>query len=143
MKKRQLLLLIFSILFLYPLYRAYLVLDLFTSAENLGELRSDITSYQLSIWLSWLGMMVVSVYYKWTQKENFFFKLTYFFLVLAFSTFGYFTQHALNIFGNSSRFSDSYTLGVFNALQHLAIGVVFTIFLQIAVRIFQTKWHRR
>ena len=87
-------------------------------------------------------MMVVSVYYKWIQSDNFFFKLTYFFLVLAFGAFGYFTQYVLNLFGNSSRFSDSYTLGVFSALQHLAVAVILTIFLQIAVSLFQTKWHR-
>lgn len=143
MKKRQLLLLIFIILLLYPLYQAYGVLDLFTSAQNPGEIRADITGYQLSIWLSWVGMVVVSVYYKWTQKNNFFFILTYFFLVLAFGVFGYFTQHALNLFGNSSRFSDSYTLGVFTALQHLAVAAILTVFLQIAVSLFQTKWHRR
>lgn len=88
-------------------------------------------------------MVVVSVYYKWTQKDNFFFKLTYFFLVFAFVVFGYFTQHGLNVIGNSSRFSDSYTLGVFTALQHLAVAAILTIFLQIAVSLFQTKWHRR
>lgn len=87
-------------------------------------------------------MAFLAIYYKWTEKDNLFFKLTYFFLILGFGTFGYFTQKAVNLFESSSRFSDSYTLGVFTALQHLAVGVVFTIFLQIAVRIFQTKWHR-
>lgn len=143
MKKKQFLLLIFIFLLFYPLYRVYGVLDLFTSAQYPGEIRANITGYQLSIWLSWVGMMVVSVYYKWIQSDNFFFKLTYFFLVLSFGAFGYFTQHALNVFGNSSRFSDSYTLGVFTALQHLAVAAILTIFLQIAVSLFQTKWHRR
>lgn len=143
MKKKHLLLLIFIFLLFYPLYRVYQILDLFTSAQNPGEIRANITGYQLSIWLSWVGMMVVSVYYKWIQKNNFFFILTYFFLVLAFGAFGYFTQHALNLLGGSSRFSDSYTLGVFTALQHLAIAGILTVFLQIAVRLFQTKWHRR
>lgn len=143
MKKKHLLLLIFILLLFYPLYRVYQILDLFTSAQNPGEIRANITGYQLSIWLSWVGMMVVSVYYKWIQKNNFFFILTYFFLVLAFGAFGYFTQHALNLLGGSSRFSDSYTLGVFTALQHLAIAGILTVFLQIAVRLFQTKWHRR
>lgn len=143
MKKKHLLLLIFILLLFYPLYWVYQILDLFTSAQNPGEIRANITGYQLSIWLSWVGMMVVSVYYKWIQKNNFFFILTYFFLVLAFGAFGYFTQHALNLLGGSSRFSDSYTLGVFTALQHLAIAGILTVFLQIAVRLFQTKWHRR
>ena len=87
-------------------------------------------------------MAIISVYYKWIKKSNFFFKLTYIYLLVAFGAFGYFTQHALNIFGNSSRFSDSYTLGFFTALQHLAVAAILTIFLQIAVRLFQTKWHR-
>lgn len=143
MKKKQFLLLIFIGLLLYPIYQAYGVLNLFSSVENFGEIRANITGYQLSIWLSWVGMMVISVYYKWRQRDNFFFKITYFFLVFTFGAFGYFTQHALNVFGNSSRFSDSYTLGVFTALQNLLVAVVLSIFLQIAVGLFQTKWHRR
>ncbi|HEY9185429.1 MAG TPA: hypothetical protein VIM94_08895 [Salegentibacter sp.] len=142
MKKKEILLLVFILLLLYPVYMAYEVLELFSSAQNPGEIRADITGYQLSIWLSWVGMMVVSVYYKWIQTDNFFFKLTYFFLVLAFGAFGYFTQLALNLFRNPSRFSDSYTLGVITALQHLAVAAILTIFLQIAVSLFQTKWHR-
>ncbi|MGY5850161.1 hypothetical protein [Salegentibacter sp. F14] len=143
MKKKRLLLFIFILLILYPVYQAIMVTGLFSTVENPGEIRAAITQFQLSIWLSWVGMMAISVYFKWLQKDNFFFKLSYFFLVLAFGAFGYFTQHALDIFENGPRFSDSYTLGVFTAIQHLAFAAILTIFLQIAVRIFQTKWHRR
>lgn len=142
MKKKHLLLLIFFGLLIYPGFWGFRVFFLFPIAETSGAIKTDITQFQLSLWLSWLGMAFLAIYYKWTEKDNLFFKLTYFFLILGFGTFGYFTQKAVNLFESSSRFSDSYTLGVFTALQHLAVGVVFTIFLQIAVRIFQTKWHR-
>lgn len=142
MKKKTLVLLVFFFLLIYPGYKAIQISSVFLAAESTEEIRILITHFQLSIWLSWVGMAVLAVYYKWTEINNLLFKLTYGFLVMAFGLFGYFTQHTLNIFNIDSRFSDSYTLGVFTALQHLALAVVLTIFLQIAVRIFQTKWHR-
>lgn len=143
MTRKNLLLLIFLIILIYPGYWIYRLLVLIPVAETAGEMRADVTRFQLSLWLTWVGMVIISIIFKWIEKNNLFFKLTYIFLVIGFGAFGYFTQRVVTLFENSTRFSDSYTLGVFTAIQHLALAVVLTMFLQIAVRIFQTKWHRR
>lgn len=142
MKIKKLLLLFFFVISLYPLYKG---IDagfiLFGEVEERAVIRS-ITAYQISIWIVWVMAVSLSVYYKWKVKQNLFFYITYGFLLLGFAIFGFFTQKAVNLYDLPSRFEDSYSLGVFTALQQVAIAGILTFFIQFSVWIFETKWHR-
>lgn len=110
---------------------------------RVDRVEDSILSYQLSIWLTWLVFVIIAVFYKWTTEKNFFFILTYAFLLLSFGFFGYFVQALVNSFELPSTFEDDYTLGVFTALQNFAVAALLTAFLQAAVWWFTRRWHRR
>lgn len=142
MKIKKLLLLFFFVISLYPLYKGIDAgLILFGEEEDRAVIQS-ITAYQISIWVAWVMFISLSVYYKWKVKQNLFFYVTYGFLLVGFAIFGFFTQKAVNLYELPSRFEDSYSLGLFTALQQVAIAGILTFFIQFSVWIFETKWHR-
>lgn len=143
MKKKYLLLAMLLLLLLYPAIRAYLVMQSLEAGYRVDRVEDSILSYQLSIWLTWLVFVIIAVFYKWTTEKNFFFILTYAFLLLSFGFFGYFVQALVNSFELPSTFEDDYTLGVFTALQNFAVAALLTAFLQAAVWWFTRRWHRR
>ncbi|UJH91804.1 hypothetical protein LZ575_03820 [Antarcticibacterium sp. 1MA-6-2] len=143
MKKKYLLAGIFFFLLLYPSIQAYLVMQSLELGQVVNRVERSILFYQISIWLSWIVFMIIAVYYKWTTENNFFFILTYAFLLLTFSFFGYFVQAMVNFFELPSTFEDNYTLGVFTALENFAIAALLTAFLHAAVWWFTRRWHRR
>ena len=100
-------------------------------------------NFQRSIWISWLILVSLAIYYKWTRKRNLLFYLTYAFLFVAFAVFGIYVQKLVNVFEVPSNFEDSYTLGVFSAFQNILVSGVLTGFLQAAVWWFTRRWHRR
>lgn len=131
------------LLSLYPAIRAYLVMQSLGAGYMVDRVEDSILSYQLSIWLTWIVFVIIAVFYKWTTEKNFFFILTYVFLLLSFGFFGYFVQVMVNSFELQSTFEDNYTLGVFTAIQNFAVAAILTAFLQAAVWWFTRRWHRR
>ncbi len=142
MEKKTLLLIILLLTLLYPIFSLVQLEQAFSNAPVLETVQDELNNYRLSIWISWIVFAVVSVYYKWTRKENFFFNSTYIFLLVAFTFFGYYTQQLVNTFEISTPFNDKYSLGVFTAIQNLFASAVLTIFLQLAVWWFTRKFHR-
>lgn len=142
MKTKKLLLLIIFLIILYPLYQGINAGIILFGEEEESAVIGSITAYQISIWVAWLILVSISVYYKWKDKKNLFFNTTYGFLLVGFAIFGFFTQRAVNLYELPTRFEDSYTLGVFTALQQVAIAGILTFFIQFSVWIFETKWHR-
>lgn len=142
MEKKTLLLIILLLTLLYPIFSLVHLEQAFSNAPVLETVQDELNNYRLSIWISWIVFAVVSVYYKWTRKENFFFNSTYIFLLVAFTFFGYYTQQLVNTFEISTPFKDKYSLGVFTAIQNLFASAVLTIFLQLAVWWFTRKFHR-
>lgn len=140
--KKKMLIIILLLIIIYPIFSFVLLEQTLSDEPSLEAAQDQIYNFRLSIWISWLVFAVVSVYYKWTREENLFFNITYIFLLIAFSFFGYSIQNMVNIFDLPTRFDDNYSLGVFTAIQNLFAPAVLTIFLQLAVWWFTRKFHR-
>lgn len=142
MKKKSVLRIVAFLALIYP------VIALFGASGSIGEgtlreAESEMISYQVSIWLSWVVLVITAVYFKWTQKKNFFFFFTYAYLVIAFGLFGYLSQDLVLTYDLPSRFEDHYTFAVLTALQNIIMAAVLTGFLQAGVWWFTRRWHRR
>lgn len=142
MKKKSILRIVALLSLIYPVFA------LFGATETLGEgtvreAENAIISYQVSIWLCWIVLTIVAVYFKWTQKKNFFFFFTYGYIIIAFGLFGYLSQDLILTYDLPSRFEDRYTFAVLTALQYIIMAAVLTGFLQAGVWWFTRRWHRR
>lgn len=142
MNKKAIFILIFLLILFYPAISAF-QLHQTTNSQGSAEIEQQLSAYQLSIWLSWLVMVIISIYYKWTTERNDFFYFTYVFLLVGFGIYGFYFQKTVNILEIESPFHDNYTLGVFAALRNLAVAGVLTGFLQAAVWWFTRRWHRK
>ncbi len=141
MRKRNVLKFLVIAVLVFPLFSLFnAVGDL--NNTDLQEALDSVLYYQISIWVSWLVLVSASVYYKWVKKRNFFFFYTYAFLVVAFGFLGYLTQELVSDFDLPNKFSDGYSFGIFQALQHIVSSIVLTVFLQAAVWWFTRRWHR-
>jgi hypothetical protein len=141
MKKKSVLRIVAFLALVYP------VVALFEASEIIGEgtvreAENEMISYQVSIWLSWVVLVITAVYFKWTQKKNFFFFFTYAYLILAFGLFGYLSQNLVLTYDLPTRFEDHYTFAVLTALQNIIMAAVLTGFLQAGVWWFTRRWHR-
>lgn len=143
MKKKTFLILLFLLVLIYPVITLFLLQDGFNRILDLEELQHRIRDYQISLWISWIIWASISVYYKWIQKLNFFFYLTYGVLLPGFVIFGIFYQKMVLQFQLPSRFSDTYTLGVLASLQNIITIAVLTGILQASVWWFTRRWHRK
>ena len=143
MNKKTILLIPFVLVLLYPILAAVGVEQVLRAPEGLDEAEGAVGNFQVSIWISWVVMAVIAVYYKWTEKSNFFFSLAYVVLVVAFVFFGAYTQRVITQFDLPSSFRDGYTMGVLIAAQNILVAGILTGFLQAAVWWFTRRWHRR
>ena len=143
MKKKWILLLIVILAFIYPGISIIEVQQALEELQSNTTIEDGLVGYQLSIWITWIVLTGISIYYKRTVKSNFFFRITYIYLLIAFGVYGYFQQVAINVLDLSTSFSDDYTLGIFVAVQHIAIAAVLTAMLQGSVWWFTRRWHRR
>ncbi|MEG9326913.1 hypothetical protein V6B16_03105 [Salinimicrobium catena] len=134
-----------GLVILVLLYPVYMMFNAGNSldVQEVQQARDSILYYQISIWISWILLILVSIYYKWTEHRNFFFYFTYGFLLVSCSVFGYFHQSLVNAYDLPSPFEDNYTLGVVVTLQNLVVSFVLTALLQAAVWWFTRRWHRR
>ena len=142
MKWKSILLLVFGLLLLYPLFSLFQLNQGVTEPTELEVAQVRLIQYQISLWISWAVMATISVFFKWTKKRNLFFTLTYGFLFHGFMVYGIYAQHIVNLFGLPSRFEDNYTFGIFTAVQHILISAILTGFLQTGVWWFYQRWHR-
>lgn len=143
MKKNKLLLSLLFLLLLYPAISLYNLEELTGAGAGLDLIENSLKHYQLSIWISWIVMAIVSVYYKWNTKNNFFFYFTYIFLLVSSVLLGYYFQMMVNYFNVATPFRDNYTFGVLKALQNFVVAAVITAFLQVSVWWFTRRWHRQ
>ena len=143
MKRRTVLIILFLLLLLYPLYAVFNVEEGISSGNDLKAVELDLLGFQRSIWLTWIPLVAMAVYYKWVKKRNFIFYFTYAFLFVAFSVYGVYVQRLVIAYDLPSRFENSYTLAIFSAFQNIIMAGVLTGFLQAAVWWFTRRWHRR
>ncbi len=128
---------------LYPAISVYLLHQSMNSISEAENFESNISAYQLSVWLSWVVLVILAIYYKWTTEKNVLFNVTYAFLLFGFGIYGYYVQEMVNMFQLDSGFTDNYSFGVFTALSNLAVAGILTGFLQASVWWFTRRWHRR
>lgn len=143
MGRKGILLLLFGLILVYPLVTLFQLNQSVSDRNELHLVENKLLNYQISIWISWIFLVALGVYYKWTRSRNLFFTLTYGFLFLAFSIFGTYTQMTVNIYQIPSSIEDDYTLGVFTAVQNIIVSAVLTGSLQAGVWWFTRRWHRR
>ena len=142
MKKKGILRFLVIVILLYPSLMLFRV-DEVLGVRNVQESQNEILNYQISVWISWVVLAVVAVFYKWTEKRNSFFSFTYAFIIVAFAVYGFLYQSFITGYDLPTQFNDTYTLGVFAAIQNIAVSVILTGFLQVAVWWFTRRWHRR
>ena len=143
MKRKTVLVIIFILLLFYSLYSVFVLEEVISSGSSIREAESELVAFQRSIWITWILLVSMAVYYKWIKKRNFIFYFTYAFLFVAFSVYGIYVQRLVTAYDVPSSFEDSYTLGVFSALQNILMSAILTGFLQAAVWWFTRRWHRR
>lgn len=142
MNKKALLRIIVLITLLYPSYMLFRAEEILVTSP-IQNSEDGILSYQISVWISWVVLVSVAVFYKWTEKRNSFFSFVYGFIVVSFAVYGYLYQSFITSYELPSPFKDDYTLGVLMALQNIVIAGVLTGFLHAAVWWFTRRWHRR
>lgn len=142
MEKKAVLRVLVIITLLYPAYMLFLANTSLNTGEVLAA-QEDILGYRISVWIIWVFLVSVAVFFKWTEKKNFFFYFTYAYLGVAFGLYGYLHQDLVNTFDLPSSFDDNYTLGILVALQNLIVSIILTAFLQAGVWWFTRRWHRR
>lgn len=142
MNKKHLIIGLFVLLLLYPAISVLMLSQEFGIGSTPERLAGLLSSYRISLWLSWVVLASLAVFYKWTTGKNFFFNFIYIFLGIGFSFFGYYSQSLVNIFDLSSPFSDVYTLGFLVGIQSFVVPAVLTGFLQAGVWWFTRRWHR-
>lgn len=142
MGKKGILRAVVILVLLYPAFMMFIAANSMDAGKTQSA-REGILNFQISIWISWIFLVATAVYYKWTQKQNFFFYFTYGFLFVGFAIFGYLHQSLVNIHDLPSPFKDGYTLGILVFFQNLVVSSILTGFLQAAVWWFTRRWHRR
>lgn len=143
MKKKTLLIIVFLLLLFYPLYSIFQLEQVLSSGGEILEAQAELEALQRSIWISWVILICLAIYYKWSYKRNLVFYLTYGFLFVSFVVFGIYVQRLVTAYAVPTNFEDPGTLAVFSAVQNILVSVILTGFLQAAVWWFTRRWHRR
>jgi hypothetical protein len=143
MKKKIILSIVFIIVLFYPGLLIFKLEQTFNNGSSLRQIENAHRGYQISIWLTWIVMVSLSVYYKWISEKNLFFSLTFLFLFVSISLFGFYVHRMVNTFEIDTGFRDPYTFGFLTALQNFVVAAILTGLLQAGVWWFTRKWHRR
>lgn len=138
MKKKTLLLISYLLIFIYP---AISFFQLFNAKSSSFE--DFLNNYQISIWISWIALVSIAIYYKWTTKNNFFFIILYGFLIISFGLYGWYAQEIAPQINSQIGLSADYPSGIFITIKNTLAIIIFSAFLQIAVWWFTRRWHRR
>jgi len=117
--------------------------SVFNNGSSQEEVVRTLAGYRLRVWLSWVIMIIVAIYYKWTTESNLFFKMIYFIMVLVFGVEGIYIQRLINRFDVVTNFQDPYTYGILMSIINIIMVAAITAFLQLGVWWFTRKWHRK
>lgn len=114
----------------------------FNSGSSRAEVENALAGYRLRVWLSWVIMVAVAVYHKWTTNRDIFFKMIYLVMVIAFGIEGIYIQRMVARFDMATNFQDPYTYGILMSIINIITVVAITAFLHISVWWFTKKRHR-
>lgn len=143
MNKKILFLILFGFLLIYPGYSLIQVEQVNSGYAVLEEFQRSLTNFQISILVSWVFMIGIAIYYKWTREKNIFFFLIYIYLIISNIFFGIYFGEMVTNYRIPTTFEDDYTIGVLKGLQNFAVSAVLTALIQAAVWWFTRRWHRR
>lgn len=142
MKLKPLLFIILGVVLIYPIISLIALSGNLNPESASAGIQTSLGNFQASIWVSWIVFVTVSVYYKWTEKKNLFFWLTYEFIIISGIILGYFVGMIAEDpaipgpgeFGNQ---------GLWVGLQQIITAVMLTGILQACVWWFTRNPHRR
>lgn len=143
MNKKSILLIISGLVLLYPVFSVFYLKQILEDSADIILTQHRLRNFQISVWLSWVILVSIAVYFKWTRANNLFFYFTYVFLLIFFGVFGYYAQMTANHLDAPTGFKNNYTFGVLIALQNFVVAIGFTAILQACVWWFTRRWHRR
>ena len=66
MNKKVVILLIVGLILIYPLVTLFRLDQAISAGTSLEQVQERLLGFQVSIWMSWLFLAVMSIYYKWT-----------------------------------------------------------------------------
>ncbi len=142
MTTKRLLLSLFILVLLFPVYVIYRFESL-PFETGIEKVRSLQKLMQISLWISWVIVVSIAVYYKWTRKNNLFFLLVYIFIGLGFTLFGHYVDQISTTYKITTSLDEDFPVGIFVAVQNIVTALILTAFLQISVWWFTRRWHRR
>ncbi|WP_127844343.1 hypothetical protein [Psychroflexus aestuariivivens] len=114
----------------------------FSEIKSSEDVQNALRNYHISIWCGWVIITSSATYFQWTQKKYSIFVFDYLIIILAFIFF----RHYLNLgeeedlwsFGDSFKMSSNYM-----SMQKALLMIFMTAFVQAAIWLFSSKWHRR
>ncbi|QED37083.1 hypothetical protein FK178_04875 [Antarcticibacterium arcticum] len=143
MSRKIILLCLTVLVTLYPILSAYWMLCVLLNGETILIADQKLSEYLLSIWLTWVVLVSMAIFYKWSSKGNFFFKFTNVFLLVSAVVFGFFLLEIAKLYETGSLIKDPLLFALLKTLQNFAVLFLLTFFLQAAVWWFTRKWHRQ
>lgn len=114
----------------------------FSEIKSSDQVRLSLRNYHISIWIGWVIVTSSATYYQWTQKKYIIFVLDYLLVILAFIFF----RHYLSL-GEEEQFwslGSSFKTGAnFTSMRNALVMIFMTAFVQAAIKLFSSKWHRK
>lgn len=114
----------------------------FSELKSAEEVRLSVRNFQISIWCAWVLMTSSATYYQWTKKKYSLFVLDYIIVIVAFI----FLRHYLNLGEEKNlwSFGDTFMKGSnYITLRNALLICFMTAFVQAAIWLFSSKWHRK
>ena len=124
------------------LFYLFKVENAFSEMKSPEEVRFAIRNYHISIWCGWVLMTSSATYYQWTKKKYALFALDYLIVILAFI----FLRHYLNLGEERDlwSFGDTFKMSVnYMSMRNALLMIFMTAFVQAAIWLFSSKWHRK
>lgn len=114
----------------------------FSELKSTEDVRLTIRNFQISIWCAWVLITSSATYYQWTQKKYILFVLDYLIVIVAFI----FLRHYLYT-GEAEglwKLADSVIKGTdYLTIRNTLVICFMTAFVQAAIWLFSSKWHRK
>lgn len=114
----------------------------FSELKSAEDVRLSVRNFQISIWCAWVLITSSATYYQWTQKKYILFVLDYLIVIIAFI----FLRHYLN-FGEEEglwKLGGSIIKGTnYLTMRNTLLICFMTAFVQAALWLFSSKWHRK
>lgn len=114
----------------------------FSELKSAEDVRLSVRNFQISIWCAWVLITSSATYYQWAQKKYILFVLDYLIVIIAFV----FLRHYLNLGEEKGlwSFGDRFIMGSnYITLRNALLICFMTAFVQAAIWLFSSKWHRK